>query len=198
MRVFIEWGGARGARAAIAVSAARASDAYERVLSASPPDSTHPGRRTTAARVRDRSTEPRRYTESALARDTVALLVSLPCAAVSEMKTKQEETEVKLQTGTFILSEKIDDTKAKKSEKEMKKEMKRLEKEKQEREKREKKAREKEKQAKKGSKVSFVFPLEFHERSPSSRSHVIAVNLLLFSALTAIVVAVTSLQRRPW
>ncbi|CAH2059757.1 unnamed protein product, partial [Iphiclides podalirius] len=70
-----------------------------------------------------------------------------------DMRPK-DETDAKLQSGTFILSEKIDDTKAKKSEKEMKKEMKRLEKEKQEREKREKKAREKEKerekQAKKG------------------------------------------------
>lgn len=73
------------------------------------------------------------------------------------MKTKPEDTEAKLQTGAFILSEKIDDTKAKKSEKEMKKEAKRLEKEKQEREKREKKAREKEKQGKKGARVSFIF-----------------------------------------
>lgn len=66
----------------------------------------------------------------------------------------KEEADTKVQTGTFILSEKIDDSKSKKSEKDIKKEMKRLEKEKQEREKREKKAREKEKerekQAKKG------------------------------------------------
>ncbi|KPJ12113.1 hypothetical protein RR48_03002 [Papilio machaon] len=69
----------------------------------------------------------------------------------------KDETDAKLQTGTFILSEKIDDTKAKKSEKEMKKEMKRLEKEKQEREKREKKAREKEKEREKqGKKESLV------------------------------------------
>lgn len=64
----------------------------------------------------------------------------------------KEEVDTKVQTGTFILSEKIDDTKSKKSEKEMKKEMKRLEKEKQEREKREKKAREKEKEKEKQAK----------------------------------------------
>ncbi|CAG9569621.1 unnamed protein product [Danaus chrysippus] len=65
--------------------------------------------------------------------------------------------DAKIQTGTFILSEKIDDTKTKKSEKELKKEMKKLEKEKQEQEKKEKKAREKEKererQAKRGKVV---------------------------------------------
>ncbi|OWR52072.1 hypothetical protein KGM_208216 [Danaus plexippus plexippus] len=54
--------------------------------------------------------------------------------------------DAKIQTGTFILSEKIDDTKTKKSEKELKKEMKKLEKEKLEQEKKEKKAREKEKE----------------------------------------------------
>lgn len=64
----------------------------------------------------------------------------------------KEEVDAKVQTGTFILSEKIDDTKSKKSEKEMKKEMKRLEKEKQEREKRDKKAREKEKEREKQAK----------------------------------------------
>ncbi|CAF4958160.1 unnamed protein product [Pieris macdunnoughi] len=64
----------------------------------------------------------------------------------------KEEVDTKLQTGAFILSEKIDDTKSKKNEKEMKKEMKKLEKEKQEREKREKKAREKEKEREKQSK----------------------------------------------
>ncbi|XP_052752848.1 actin-binding LIM protein 2 isoform X1 [Galleria mellonella] len=74
------------------------------------------------------------------------------------MRPKEEAADTKVQTGgTFILSEKIDDTKTKKTEKEIKKEMKRLEKEKQEREKREKKAREKErereKQAKKGKVV---------------------------------------------
>ncbi|CAK1594280.1 unnamed protein product, partial [Parnassius mnemosyne] len=68
----------------------------------------------------------------------------------------KDETDTKLQTGTFILSEKIDDTKAKKSEKELKKEMKRLEKEKQEREKKEKKAREKEKEREKQSKKGKV------------------------------------------
>jgi septal ring factor EnvC (AmiA/AmiB activator) len=68
----------------------------------------------------------------------------------------KEEVETKLQTGTFILSEKIDDTKLKKSEKEMKKEMKRLEKEKQEREKREKKAREKEREREKQTKKGTV------------------------------------------
>ncbi|XP_013165307.1 PREDICTED: uncharacterized protein LOC106116112 [Papilio xuthus] len=68
----------------------------------------------------------------------------------------KDEMDTKLQTGTFILSEKIDDTKAKKSEKEMKKEMKRLEKEKQEREKREKKAREKEKEREKQAKKGKV------------------------------------------
>nr|XP_032523296.1 actin-binding LIM protein 3-like [Danaus plexippus plexippus] len=65
--------------------------------------------------------------------------------------------DAKIQTGTFILSEKIDDTKTKKSEKELKKEMKKLEKEKLEQEKKEKKAREKEKererQAKRGKVV---------------------------------------------
>ncbi|CAH0763534.1 unnamed protein product, partial [Diatraea saccharalis] len=68
----------------------------------------------------------------------------------------KEEVDPKIQSGTFILSEKIDDTKMKKSEKEMKKEMKRLEKEKQEREKREKKAREKEKEREKHSKKGKV------------------------------------------
>ncbi|RVE52318.1 hypothetical protein evm_002956 [Chilo suppressalis] len=68
----------------------------------------------------------------------------------------KEEVDTKMQTGTFILSEKIDDTKMKKNEKEMKKEMKRLEKEKQEREKREKKAREKEKEREKLSKKGKV------------------------------------------
>ncbi|XP_013147981.1 PREDICTED: actin-binding LIM protein 2-like isoform X1 [Papilio polytes] len=68
----------------------------------------------------------------------------------------KDETDTKLQTGTFILSEKIDDTKTKKSEKEIKKEMKRLEKEKQEREKREKKAREKEKEREKQAKKGKV------------------------------------------
>ncbi|XP_028040559.1 actin-binding LIM protein 2 isoform X3 [Bombyx mandarina] len=68
----------------------------------------------------------------------------------------KEEIETKVQTGAFILSEKIDDTKTKKSEKEMKKEMKRLEKEKQEREKKEKKAREKEKEREKQSKKGKV------------------------------------------
>ncbi|XP_075986522.1 actin binding LIM protein Uncoordinated 115a isoform X4 [Anticarsia gemmatalis] len=68
----------------------------------------------------------------------------------------KEETDTKLQTGTFILSEKIDDTKSKKSEKDMKKEIKRLEKEKQEREKREKKAREKEKEREKQAKKGKV------------------------------------------
>ncbi|CAG4945210.1 unnamed protein product [Parnassius apollo] len=68
----------------------------------------------------------------------------------------KNETDTKVQTGTFILSEKIDDTKAKKSEKELKKEMKRLEKEKQEREKKEKKAREKEKEREKQSKKGKV------------------------------------------
>lgn len=74
----------------------------------------------------------------------------------------KEEADSKLQKGTFILSEKIDDTKSKKNEKEMKKEMKRLEKEKLERERRERKAREKEKerekQAKKGqSDIHLVY-----------------------------------------
>lgn len=69
----------------------------------------------------------------------------------------KEEMETKVQTGAFILSEKIDDTKTKKSEKEMKKEMKRLEKEKQEREKKEKKAREKEKEREKQSKKGKLF-----------------------------------------
>lgn len=64
----------------------------------------------------------------------------------------KEETDSKLQSGTFILSEKIDDTKSKKSEKDMKKEMKRLEKEKLEREKRERKAREKDKEREKHAK----------------------------------------------
>lgn len=64
----------------------------------------------------------------------------------------KEDSDAKVQTGTFILSEKIDDTKSKKNEKEMKKEMKRLEKEKQEREKREKKAREKEREHEKHAK----------------------------------------------
>ncbi|XP_047512733.1 actin-binding LIM protein 2 isoform X1 [Pieris napi] len=68
----------------------------------------------------------------------------------------KEEVDTKLQTGAFILSEKIDDTKSKKNEKEMKKEMKKLEKEKQEREKREKKAREKEKEREKQSKKGKV------------------------------------------
>lgn len=69
----------------------------------------------------------------------------------------KEEANTKVQTGTLIMSEKLETTKpmqAKKSEKELKKEMKRLEKEKLEKEKKEKKAREKErereKQAKKG------------------------------------------------
>ncbi|XP_041985409.1 actin-binding LIM protein 2 isoform X2 [Aricia agestis] len=70
------------------------------------------------------------------------------------MRPKEEE--VKVQTGTFILSEKIDDTKSKRSEKDIKKEMKRLEKEKQEREKRERKAREKEKEREKQSKRGKV------------------------------------------
>ncbi|KAL4711571.1 hypothetical protein ACJJTC_003588 [Scirpophaga incertulas] len=64
----------------------------------------------------------------------------------------KEELDTQLQSGTFILSEKIDDTKMKKTDKDLKKEMKRLEKEKQEREKREKKAREKEKEREKQSK----------------------------------------------
>ncbi|XP_045506643.1 actin-binding LIM protein 2 isoform X3 [Colias croceus] len=68
----------------------------------------------------------------------------------------KEEVDTKIQTGAFILSEKIDDTKSKKSEKEMKKEMKKLEKEKQEREKREKKAREKEKEREKQAKKGKV------------------------------------------
>ncbi|CAB3222892.1 unnamed protein product [Arctia plantaginis] len=68
----------------------------------------------------------------------------------------KEEIDTKVQTGTFILSEKIDDTKSKKNEKDMKKEMKRLEKEKQEREKREKKAREKEKEREKQAKKGKV------------------------------------------
>ncbi|KAL0811160.1 hypothetical protein ABMA28_009593 [Loxostege sticticalis] len=68
----------------------------------------------------------------------------------------KEDTDTKLQTGTFILSEKIDDTKMKKNEKDIKKEMKRLEKEKQEREKREKKAREKEKEREKHAKKGKV------------------------------------------
>ncbi|XP_050554081.1 actin-binding LIM protein 2 isoform X2 [Spodoptera frugiperda] len=68
----------------------------------------------------------------------------------------KEEADMKVQTGTFILSEKIDDTKSKKSEKEIKKEMKRLEKEKQEREKRDKKAREKEKEREKQAKKGKV------------------------------------------
>ncbi|CAG4970552.1 unnamed protein product [Colias eurytheme] len=73
----------------------------------------------------------------------------------------KEEVDTKIQTGAFILSEKIDDTKSKKSEKEMKKEMKKLEKEKQEREKREKKAREKEKEREKQAKkeVTRVEPV---------------------------------------
>lgn len=70
------------------------------------------------------------------------------------MRPKEED--VQLQTGTFILSEKIDDTKSKKSDKELKKEMKRLEKEKQEREKREKKAREKEKEREKQAKRGIL------------------------------------------
>lgn len=72
----------------------------------------------------------------------------------------KDETDNKVQTGTFILSEKIDDTKSKRNEKEMKKEMRRLEKEKQEREKREKKAREKErerdKHAKRGERYHVI------------------------------------------
>ncbi|KAM3956509.1 actin binding LIM protein Uncoordinated 115a isoform 2-T2 [Aphomia sociella] len=72
------------------------------------------------------------------------------------MRPKEEAVDPKIQTGTFILSEKIDDTKGKKSEKEIKKEMKRLEKEKQEREKREKKAREKEKEREKQAKKGKV------------------------------------------
>ncbi|XP_050681817.1 actin-binding LIM protein 2 isoform X2 [Leptidea sinapis] len=68
----------------------------------------------------------------------------------------KEEVNTKVQSGAFILSEKIDDTKSKKNEKEMKKEMKRLEKEKQEREKREKKAREKEKEREKQAKKGKV------------------------------------------
>lgn len=76
------------------------------------------------------------------------------CEECGEMRPKEED--VKLQTGTFILSEKIDDTKSKKNEKEMKKEMKRLEKEKQEREKREKKAREKEKEREKQAKRGIL------------------------------------------
>lgn len=67
--------------------------------------------------------------------------------------------DAKIQTGTFILSEKIDDTKTKKSEKELKKEIKKLEKEKLEQEKKEKKAREKEKererQAKRGESLDL-------------------------------------------
>lgn len=66
----------------------------------------------------------------------------------------KDEPDAKVQTGTFILSEKIDDTKSKRNEKDLKKELKRQEKERLEREKRDKKAREKEKerekQAKKG------------------------------------------------
>ncbi|KPJ02973.1 hypothetical protein RR46_00955 [Papilio xuthus] len=85
----------------------------------------------------------------------------------------KDEMDTKLQTGTFILSEKIDDTKAKKSEKEMKKEMKRLEKEKQEREKREKKAREKEKerekQAKKGQHTFCVAAVAYRSWRHGSR-----------------------------
>lgn len=64
----------------------------------------------------------------------------------------KDDVNTKIQTGTFILSEKIDDTKSRKSEKDLKKEMKRLEKEKLEREKREKKLREKEKEKEKQSK----------------------------------------------
>ncbi|XP_068625613.1 actin-binding LIM protein 2 isoform X2 [Battus philenor] len=68
----------------------------------------------------------------------------------------KDDSDSKLQKESFILSEKIDDTKTRKSEKELKKEMKRLEKEKQEREKREKKAREKEKEREKQSKKGKV------------------------------------------
>ncbi|XP_063369187.1 actin-binding LIM protein 3 [Cydia amplana] len=68
----------------------------------------------------------------------------------------KDETDAKVQTGTFILSEKIDDTKSRKNEKDLKKEMKRLEKEKQEREKRDKKAREKEKEREKQAKKGKV------------------------------------------
>ncbi|XP_053619615.1 actin-binding LIM protein 3 isoform X4 [Plodia interpunctella] len=68
----------------------------------------------------------------------------------------KEEADAKVQSGTFILSEKIDDSKSKRSEKEIKKEMKRLEKEKQEREKRERKAREKEKEREKQAKKGKV------------------------------------------
>ncbi|XP_026313652.1 actin-binding LIM protein 1-like isoform X2 [Hyposmocoma kahamanoa] len=68
----------------------------------------------------------------------------------------KEEADAKLQKGAFILSEKIDDTKSKKNEKDMKKEMKRLEKEKLEKERRERKAREKEKEREKQAKKGKV------------------------------------------
>ncbi|XP_049880575.1 actin-binding LIM protein 3 isoform X3 [Pectinophora gossypiella] len=68
----------------------------------------------------------------------------------------KEEVDAKVQKGTFILSEKIDDTKGKKNEKDMKKEMKRLEKEKAEREKRERKARDKERERDKHAKKGKV------------------------------------------
>ncbi|XP_060807051.1 actin-binding LIM protein 1 isoform X3 [Amyelois transitella] len=68
----------------------------------------------------------------------------------------KEEADAKVQSGAFILSEKIDDSRSKRSEKEIKKEMKRLEKEKLEREKRERKMREKEKEREKPAKKGKV------------------------------------------
>ncbi|GBP28806.1 hypothetical protein EVAR_19851_1 [Eumeta japonica] len=73
------------------------------------------------------------------------------------MRPKEEPTDAKVQSTTFILSEKIDDPKSRKNEKEIKKELKRQEKEKLEREKKEKKAREKEKEKEKqGKKAVFL------------------------------------------